>query len=361
MRRNKINVGWDSVVREKKRFQKSKISWTLKYEYNHLKENTIFSKIVKFIIRISLLFAFYDKNFTKIKRKTTINYTYNVLASPSFKFIPSSVAFYLFLAVIPIFTIVMSTISFIDENWYNFLIEDKGPLSQLIPGINKMFERTDFKAVHYLFLAFFLLSSIWFASKGINKFRDSYTELYGYDNKDNFFIKRIKSIFLVVFISIYFIIFSICYVPLMKLLSETYSHEVYLIWFYFVTFIYFFIFGYVGLWLLFRYISPIRIKLRYLNLGILTSLIPILIFLMLFSTICKYLNYEKFGAIGSFLYLLLFILYISYFLHAGIIINSSYYKTTVFANVVVQRYNIGKKIMIVLKNIYYRFKFYRRN
>lgn len=361
MRRNKIKQGWDAVPIKKNKFEKTKISWTAKYEIKYMNEDNFVSKIIKFIIRISLLFAFDRKNVTKSKINQTINSTYYTLSSSKFKFIPSSVGFYLFLSIIPIFVIVISVIGAINSSWRDFLLNEIFP--HLIPGIQDMFNKQiDFNAGEILVIVIFMTSSIWFASKGINKFRDSFTELYGFEDRQNFIIKRLKSIFIVIMISLYFSITTIAFAPLMLLIQKWINNNItYEILFYLISFIYIVIFGYIGIGLLYKYISPIRLKWSYLNLGILTSLIPIVIFLMIFSTVCKYLNYEKFGAIGSFLYLMLFILYISYFLHAGIIINSSYYKTNVLQNITAKKSLIPKKIITMCKNIWLRIKFNLRN
>lgn len=356
MRRNKIKTGWDAVPIKKKRFQKSKISWSTKYEFKHLKEDNYVSKIIKLIINISLLFAFNKKNLSKTKKNATINYTYNILSSSKFKFIPSSVAFYLFLSIIPIIIIMLSIISLINQEWSKFLIDDILP--NIIPGINLLFTTSvDFKSSNFLLVLFFIISSLWFASKGINKFRDSFAELYGYVDTQNFIAKRLKSTFIVILISLYFTIVSLAFIPLMIGIRTIVKNELfYNFIFYSISFVFLVIFGYIGIGLLFKHISSIQLKWSYLNLGLLTSLIPIVIFFLIFSTLSKFLNYEKFGAIGSFLYLIIFILYISYFLHAGIIINSSYYKANILQNVVIKKSLISKKFIIMCKNIWYKFK-----
>lgn len=361
MRRNKIRDGWDAVPYKEKKFQKAKISWTAKYEYKHLNENTYFSKVIKFLIRFSLFFTFDHKNFTKRKINSTINNTYAELSSSKFKFLPSSVALYLFLSIIPIFIISTSLLSSMNGNWYKFLTEKILPY--LIPGISDMFTTINLKDQDKFLLLVFLFSSIWFASKGINKFRDSFTEIYGYVDKQNFIIKRLKSIVIVVLISLYFTIIGTSFIPLMTFINNLVKNNriAYEAAFYLITTIYVSFFGYIGIGLLFKFISEIKLKWSHINHGILTALIPIIIFILLFSTICKFLNYEKFGSIGSFLYLILFVLYISYFLHAGIIINSTYYRMNVYQNIVVKKSFITKKIWFVIKNIWLRIKFNRRH
>lgn len=361
MRRNKIKTGWKAIPRPRKKFEKTKISWTLKYEHKHLKEDTIISKIIKFIISLSLFFDFNKKIISKTKKSVMIDNTYNTLSSSEFKFIPSSVAFYLFLSFIPIVVIVFSIVNAINSEWKDFLSNDV--LNTIIPGSKDFFtSNLDFKNFNFLIVLTFLIPSIWFASKGIVKLRESFTELYDYKDNENFIIKRIKGIIIVVFISLYFSLTSLAFTPLMIFIKNNIENKImYDFLFYIVSFFFILFFGYIGIGLLFKFISPIKLKLKILNLGIITSLIPIIIFLLIFSTLCNFINYNKFGAIGSFLYLVIFILYISYFLHAGIIINSSYYKILYFQSTVTRKSYIFKRIYLIFKNIINKIMFNKRN
>lgn len=353
MKRNKIDSGWKAITSKKEKFVKEKLPWTTQYEIKHYDEDNIFSKIIKFIIRLSLLFAFDRKNISKSKIKVTVNHTYNILSSSKFKFIPSSVAFYFFLSIIPITIIVISIISLLSIEWRNFLVNNI--LSYLVPGFQSILSvDLQWNTTDIFLIAIFIFSSIWFASKGINKLRDSFAELYFFEDKQNFLLKRLKSIFIVIFIGLYFTVIFLSLIPLMEWIYSwtSINPALYQSFLYLVIFCYLLFFGYIGIGLLFRYISPIHLKWSYLNLGILTSLVPLILFTLLFSSICKVLNYEKFGAIGSFLYIMLFVQYISYFLHAGIIINSSYYKTNIYRDVQVKKSLLPKKIVTLAKNIW---------
>jgi membrane protein len=48
---------------------------------------------------------------------------------------------------------------------------------------------------------------------------------------------------------------------------------------------------------------------------------------MSFGYLSALIDYAKYGSIGTFLYSITFVLVLSYFLYAGIIVNASYYKT----------------------------------
>ena len=304
MRKRKIKKGWEAVPIKKEKFQNTKIPWIAKYEFKNLKEDGFFSKIIKFIIKISLFFSLDNKkNLSKTKKNVTIDITYNTLSSSQFKFIPAAVAFYLLLSIVPIIVIVLSVINIISNSWNVFLVNQVLP--RIIPGIQTLFSVSiPLNSTNLILTLIFVFSSIWFASKGVNKFIDSFVEIYNYNDRQNFITKRIKSMLIVAFISIYFSIVAISFVPLVQFIMNNISNAlVYDFIFYFLSFFYVFFFGYIGIGLLFKYISPFRIKWKYLNLGILTSLIPIVLFFLFFSTITKFLNYEKFGLVGSFLYL----------------------------------------------------------
>ena len=362
MRKRKIKTGWEAVPIKKEKFQNTKIPWVAKYEFKNLKEDGFFSKIIKFIIKISLFFSLDNKkNLSKTKKNVTIDITYNTLSSSQFKFIPAAVAFYLLLSIIPIIVIVLSIVNIISNSWNVFLVNQVLP--RIIPGIQTLFSvNIPLNSANLILTFIFVFSSIWFASKGVNKFIDSFVEIYSYNDRQNFITKRIKSMLIVTFISIYFSIIAISFVPLVQLIMNNISNEIiYDFIFYLISFFYVFFFGYIGIGLLFKYISPFRIKWKYLNLGILTSLIPIVLFFLFFSTITKFLNYEKFGLVGSFLYLVIFILYISYFLHAGIVFNASYYRVNVLHNMVVKKTFISQKIVLIFKNLWHKIKYYKRS
>lgn len=358
MKRNKINTGWNAIPQKKEKKQKRKISWIAKYEANIHNENTIFEKIVKFLIQISLLLTINRKNLLNHRKKNEIiNATYESLSSDKFTFIPAGVGLYFFLSLIPIFIFSISLIRFF-PGWYELLTKDV--LSYIFPGFDQMFKLIDFNntAFNIVFI-FFIVSLVWFGSKGIAMFSDSFISIYDYDYATNWIVKRFKAILTVVVISLFFTCVSLTYLPLLEIIKNSFKENnaiLYEFLFYLTLTLYLFVFGYIGIGTFFIFIPPFKLKWKQIKPGILTSLVPTILFIVLFGLITKYLNYEKFGTIGTFIYSLIFILYVSYFLHAGIIVNASYYKTFFSSTMSRKKIILSKKIAFFVQNIYKRFK-----
>lgn len=366
MRRRKIDSGWSAISTSKKKFQKKQIFWVNRYESRNNIDDTIFEKIVKFLIMISLFFTISKKNLlNKRKKQSIIDSTYDALSSPKFTFIPAGVAFYFFLSLIPIIVIVLAIINL--TPWMSILIgkvstttndskEFVGVLPKIIPGIQNMFIQIDFMDSTLLntVMFFFMISCIWFASKGISKFIDSFAAIYNYEFNTNWILKRFKGIFVVIGISLYFVLSLFTYLPLISLIEPFFHSNINLFnfLFYFITLIYLVIFGYIGFGFLFIIVPPFKLRWREIKPGILTALVPTILFILVFGFLAEVLNYSKFGAIGTFIYTLIFILYLSYFLHAGIILNASYYKTFFSMTIIPKKNVVAKQILYVIQNSY---------
>lgn len=354
MRRNKIDGGWKGIPGpQKPRREKRKLSWISRYESFTTFDQTLFEKVVKFLIKISLFLTISRNNFLNNRKKSEIvDSTYEALSSDKFSFIPAGVALYFFVSFVPILLIVVWAISlFSDQNWSSILLDDV--LNHIVPGIKNMIQTIDStNTTVNIILVLFMISLIWFSSKGITKFNDSFVAIYDYEYNSNWLIKRFKGFFTVCAISIFFIVWSLTYLPLLGILKESFSPQVYEFFFYLTSFIYMIGFGYVGIGFIFIYLPPFKLKWKQINPGILTALLPTIFFVLIFGTITKFLNYEKFGPIGTFIYVLVFVLYLSYFLHAGIIINASYYRTYFSITMVKKKIIISKKIAMTMENIY---------
>lgn len=358
MRRNKIDSGWNAIPQEKKKNKKKTLSWISQYESHPSIDENIFEKIVKFLISLSLFLVISRSNYlNKRKKNEIVNSTYDSLSSNKFAFVPAGVGLYFFFSLIPIVIITISVIKLFPP-LYNILINDV--LSYVIPGINEMFQLIDLNnaLINFVFV-FFIISIIWFSSKGITKFNDSIISIYEYEYNPNWILKRLKGILTVMLISGYFVLWSLSYLPLLNLF-KIYIFPIngllYELLFFVSLIVYIAVFGYIGIGFLFIYIPPFKLKWQQIQPGIITSLVPIILFVVIFGTITKYLNYEKFGAIGTFIYALMFVLYISYFLHAGIIVNASYYKTYFLSHMVKKKVILSKRIALFIQNTINYFK-----
>lgn len=348
MRKNKIDSGWNAIPTKKKaKREKQKLSWISRYESYTSIDQTLFEKIVKFLIKISLFLTISRNNLLNSrKRAEIVDSTYESLSSEKFTFIPSGVAIYFFTSFIPILLIVILLVDLFPNNgWKDVLLNDV--LDHIIPGIKDMIKTIQFdKTETKIIIMFFMISLIWFSSKGITKFNDSFVSIYDYEYNSNWIIKRFKGFFTVCVITVFFFLWSLSYLPLLSAIKDQFKDNdpLYQFLFYLTSFIYMIVFGYIGIGLIFIYLPPFKLKWKQIKPGILTALIPTVFFVLIFGSIAKLLNYEKFGPIGSVIYALIFVLYLSYFLHAGIIVNASYYKTYFSINMVKKKIIISKKL-----------------
>ncbi|MGL5617477.1 MAG: YhjD/YihY/BrkB family envelope integrity protein [Metamycoplasmataceae bacterium] len=364
-KKNKLKSGWESL--EKSKPKKENYKWVLKHIYRNTTEISIFDKIIKIIILISLKLTLNRKILANsIKKRELINTTYENMSSPKFNFIPAGLGLYLFLSMIPISIIVILVISAIshipvlagDSSLGWDIILRKDVLAKIIPGVDTLLIIIDTTDVNIIFfnttIILLLLSSIWFSSKGLSRFIDSQSAIYDHVDQTNFMIKRLRGIMMVPIISLFFIISLLSLLPLLALyqkywppLSETervFGWE-YETLFYFTMLIYLSIWSYVGVGLLFRFSPLFKLKWNEITPGIMITIIPAIIFIMSFGYIASFIDYTKYGAIGTFLYSITFVLVLSYFLYAGILINASYYKTFFSQRIVPKKWFLTNRFL----------------
>lgn len=347
-RKNKLKSGWDSI--ESKKPKKETYKWVSKYTYRNSDEVTFFHKVIKFIILLSLKLTVNKKIFINpVKKRELVDTTYENLSSSKFNFIPAGLGLYLFFSMVPIFIIVISAIEWISGmptlsggknlGWGQIFREDI--LGKIIPGFDSLITNIKPDSINNILfnttIILLLLSSIWFSSKGLVKFIDSQSTIYDHTNQTNFVIKKIRGIMMVPIISIFFIISLLSFIPLIAFFQETwppknvndirvYNWEYQTI-FYSSMLIFIALWSYIGVGILFRFSPLFRLKWNQINPGILITVIPMVIFIMIFGSLTSLIDYSKYGAIGTFLYAITFVLILAYFLYAGIIVNASYYKT----------------------------------
>ncbi len=366
-KKNKLKSGWDAFKKPKIKTQKYK--WVSKHTYRNLKEITIFEKLIKIIILISLRLTLNRKiSINPVKKRELIDTTYEKISSPKFNFIPAGLGLYLFFSMIPISIIVISAIQTIshipvlyggeDLGWGVILSNDI--LAKIIPGVDSLLIDIDAGSINDIFInttiIILLLSSIWFSSKGIAKFIDSQSTIYEHTEQTNFIIKRLRGIVIVPLISFFFIVSFLSLIPLISFYQKMWPPVIsadnirifsweYETLFYFTLTMYLIIWSYIGVGLLFRFSPLFKLKWSEIAPGILITVIPTVIFIMSFGYISALVDYTKYGVIGTFLYAITFVLVLSYFLYAGIIINASYYKTFFSQRVVPKKWFITNRVL----------------
>ncbi|MEA4115225.1 YhjD/YihY/BrkB family envelope integrity protein [Mycoplasma sp. 744] len=294
------------------------------------KENnfSILGKIIRFFLIIILKITT-PKNSWKNKNKTKelIDRAYKKYVSEDLVFIPLSLAFYFLISFVPIITILIVLLSLI-PNYDSYFINII--LSRIIPGINDVinlsnsFKNTTLQTISIILL---LLTSLWIASGGFAKWVYSQNYIYKHEQLGNLITNRFKGFIIVIGISLYLFI-SIClYIWFFKLFNLKENTTQFDTVFYCSFTIYLFLILYCGITLLYKLTPNFKNPLNMIFPGALTASIPIAIFIIIFGYLSSWINYSKYGIISTFMYIGLFVSFLSYCLLLGTIVNEAYYKT----------------------------------
>ncbi|RMA77482.1 membrane protein [Metamycoplasma subdolum] len=326
------------------------------------KKSSVFEKIIKAIIYGILWIAiprFVKQN--KEQSKDVVSIAYDRLNSNEFKFIPPGYALYLFLSFIPIVCIVISVLGAISPKYdivVRFII-----LGKIIPGIESTIPNMGLlwkDPAQAAVLVLFFVSVIWLTSGGYSKMIGSINALYDYKGGNSFFKNRLKGILLSLIVTLILTLLFMAATGLMTFLIEKANYGVFPadltkitnakdlnltveFWlvYYFSLVIFLPIGTYLGFLFFFRFSPNFKLKFQYIHPGALISAIPTAFFVLIFGSLTSIINYNKFGPVATFMYLLLLLSYMSYFIYAGLIVNASFYKSFINEPIFVR-----KKVLI---------------
>ncbi|WP_027120723.1 YihY/virulence factor BrkB family protein [Mycoplasmopsis lipofaciens] len=328
--RNKLKKSWLSKnILPRKNYKKS---WD--------------EKLIKFFIKIILWIATPRASWkNKSKTSELINRTYLKFSGRDFTFIPISLAFYFLISFVPIITIVVMLLSLISN--YNQIFIDE-ILARIIPGVKAIMNIPDSikqSKAQYTSIILLMLASIWIASSGFGKFIYSQNYIYGHENLGNWLTNRIKGFIVVIGISIYLFLFISLYIFFHKAFSYSINEKFTKNTIFYISFsIYLIINLYFGFTLMFKLTPSFKLSWNMVFPGVLISSIPVMIFIMLFGYLTSIIDYNKYGVIGTFMYIAMFVSTLSYFMYLGIIVNEAYYKTYFSSYTIAKRDWMFKKI-----------------
>ncbi|ACF06983.1 Ribonuclease BN-like family [Metamycoplasma arthritidis] len=314
------------------------------------KSNNIFERITKWII-YAILFIAIPRHLksSKSKGREIVNSAYKKINSNEFAFIPAGYAMYLFLSFIPIACLLLSVIGPISPE-YNAILK-LAILGRIIPGVEKVLP--DMASIWNsaggaITLILFALSVIWLSSKGYAKFVHSIDALYEHKSPQRAWKNRIKGVFLGVLIAFGLTILLLAFTAFMSFLAKesafgdlspaTLSKEnltladLKLRWefwlvYYFSIIITLPIVTYLGFLIFFKLAPNFKIKIAHVHPGALITAIPTSVFILIFGSLTSIIPYGKFGPVAAFMYLILLMVFMSYFIYVGVIVNATFYKT----------------------------------
>ncbi|AAT27861.1 YihY/virulence factor BrkB family protein [[Mycoplasma] mobile] len=348
MFKKSLGIGWENFNRKKPRKISKIFKFSSKDKINRksfvsskmvvpVYENKTLKKIIKSILNFGLRITSSRVKWNKNKalNEELVDNTYKKIQSKEFAFIPAGLALYLFMAFIPILTIVFSVFSF-NLEFTEILRTDI--LGRLIPGIESSIpaiqEFFQSSTVGTVALIILLASSFWLSSNGFVKFIKSESLIYNFQNIENNLILRIKGILIVLGLSVFMSLVLLVVIPIVKILKENLliqSPTTFFAIFYILSFILIIFSSYVAFLLLFKLSPSFKLKFKDVSPGAIVTTIPTSLFIVIFGSLSSIdlINYGNFGTIGTFMFLVILILQLSFYLYAGLIINAAYYQTFV--------------------------------
>lgn len=306
-------------------------SWISKNIIRPKKKNwTFLENFTKFFIKI-VLWLVIPNVVLKNKSKTNelIDRTYYKFSSKDFKFIPTSTAFYLLISFVPIVSMLILLLSIIPD--YNHIFIES-IINKIMPGVSSLFKIANTNKINataaYTTLAILFISSIWLSSSGFSKFIYSQNYIYGHQELGNWLINKLKGILIVIGIVLYLFVAFAFYIFIYNAFSHNITSNAARNTFFYTTFIVFSFFSlYLGIGILYKVSPSFKVSWSMINPGILITVIPMVIFIAVFGSLMSLIDYGKYGLVGIFMYIAMFVGYSTYFIYLGIVANEAYYKT----------------------------------
>ncbi|MCR8613393.1 MAG: YihY/virulence factor BrkB family protein [Mycoplasma sp.] len=285
-------------------------------------------RIVKFFIWIALRVSIRPVHWkNERKNRNIIHKAYKRITSKDFVFIPPAFAFYLIMAFVPTLIIALYLISF-SENVTSyvqdhFLKDIKIDSSNLV-----LFSSSLTQTISSITL---ILISAWIASAGFSKFIFTLSHVYGHEKFGGFWMNRIKGMTIVLAFSLFVAIGMLGWALLPLFLNAiglTTNSTTYNVLFWVFLTLAGFVYLYGGFVLLFILAPRFKMKWRHVHPGSVAVTIPTLAFILLFGVITRYtLKYSAFGIIAPFMTMAMSMLFVSYFIYVGMVVNVVFYNT----------------------------------
>lgn len=315
------------------------------------KKISLMERVVKVLIYMALRLVIRPKRWKHPEKNyEIIDRTYKRIMSSDFIFIPSSIAFYIIMAFMPIITLVVSARLIPGLSTVVSIESLNAVMGRFIPGIDSVLSALEnlssTKSSTFGGTAITLITLIittWIASGGFAKL--IYTQSYIYEHKfvGGYWMNRIKGMFIVLALTLFLAIALAAniaineYIDRRNWASSTKSIVMYIILFFGLLMMIFL--GVIGL---FKLSPRYKIKARHVVPGAMVVALPMTLFLSLFGLITTFWSYGTYGVIGAIMYIGMSALISSNFLFMGLIANAAYYKTFVGTKLK-QKWTVSKK------------------
>ena len=343
----KPNIGYTKNKKKRSR-RKSYISSLIIHAD---KKVSMMERVVKVLIYMALRLVIKPKKWKHPQKNyEIIDRTYKRIMSSDFIFIPSSIAFYIIMAFMPIITLIVSVRLIPGLSDIVSIKDLNDVMGRFIPGIDSVLESIENLAGEKsssvggaTITIFSLVITTWIASGGFAKL--IYTQSYIYEHKfvGGYWMNRIKGMFIVLSLTLFLAIALATNIAINQYInSQHWPAATKKIVMYIILFIGLLIGIFIGAVLLFKLSPRYKIRIRNVVPGAMVVALPMTLFLSLFGFITTFWSYGTYGVIGAIMYIGMSALICSNFLFMGLIANAAYYKTFV-GKQLKQKWTVSKK------------------
>ncbi len=374
MAKKKPKVGYQSKPIKKSKIKKKS---ALKQLFVSPKKKKIpmAEKIVKGIIYFALRLAIRPRKWKDPKKNIEIiNRTYRRIMSSDFVYIPSSIAFYLVMAFLPILSMIslaylipglsdyIQTHRIGDQKWINShpggdAISDV--LGRFIPGGDSIFTQIKHvmlgnsagtnasgtvttavtaslsRTVASSFaVAFSLLVSTWIAANGFSKLIFTQSHIYEHKYLGGYWMNKLKGMSLVIALTLFLMIALLINIAFSSWIhSYNLGETMFKVIFYSFLVVSMFFGFFLAFIMLYRFSPRYKIRFKDVFPGAVVTTLPTALLIVLFGSISSLWSYGSYGVLGAIMFIGMASLLITYFIFVGITANAAYYKTFVGSKV----------------------------
>ena len=356
-KKQKPKVGYQKDPKKSKKSKKSAIHLLF---VSPKKKISVIEKFIKLIIYVALRLVIRPRKWKDpTKNIEIINRTYKRIMSSDFVFIPSSIAFYLIMAFLPVLSLIslVYLIPGVEHFFQANRVGKTGPtgdaisdvLGKFIPGAESIFR--DVKKVMNgasstsasIAIISSLVVSTWIAANGFSKLIYTQSYIYGHKYLGGYWMNKIKGMFMVLAFTFFLLMALVVNVSFSVWMANANISELnQKILVYTFSIISMFLSLFVGFIILFRFSPRFKIRIRDVIPGAMITTIPTAGFILLFGTITQLWTYGAYGVIGAIMFIGMASLIVTYFIFVGLTANAAYYKTFV-ADKVKTKWTLSKK------------------
>lgn len=248
--------------------------------------------------------------------------TVKVLKSGEYQWIPSSLAFYLLIAMIPlIFSIALIIIRYLAMDYT--IITSQIDLKEFTPYLKSFFAyiNSNFGDVSIVVVFIVLIYSMYLASSGISGIMYAVNKSYGFEKIG--FIKSYLLAFVTTIIIIVAILFIMLFISVIPMLFAFFNFNISFA----QSYLYLLPLVYIVVHIIYLFVSNFKLRFKQIYRGAFFTTISIYLVVLGVGLLFRSSTTSAiFGSFATLILLIHFIFYISYCFYIGLVINVASYE-----------------------------------